>query len=628
MYDFSSFIQHLDKTNQSRLKKLKINNLLTLIITHAPKSYIDTTLTPTLTPHSNVLIKVHIHDTKTLGFGKNARLSIYATMSDFNQPLEMIIFHPKPFHKKIFSEDSIQYVLGKLETYNQRYTLIQPKSIKHINTITPHFKTTLLSAKAMQELTQAAINIDNLLSCGIPQEIAQKIYEIFTPSSHFMLAFKKHNALPQEHMNALKFIEIYHYLHLLSRKKIHFKAKYRCNNDITPFIESLPFSLTSGQCSAIKDISLDLDSQIAARRLIMGDVGCGKTIVILCAVMMTYPHTSILMAPTTILATQLYEEAKRLLPPFIKIHLITAKTRQDLQEAHFIIGTQALLYREITLENVALVMSDEQHRFGTNQRYGLEKIGQDAHKNARPHILQFSATPIPRTLAMINAQFIDLSVIQDLPFKKDISTSIVDKSTFKTLLSALQNEINQGHQAIIIYPLVEESEHLDYLSLNEGLSFWQKHFNSVHYTSGKDKNKQNVIDDFAHNGSLLLATTLVEVGISLPKVSTIVIVAPERLGLATLHQLRGRVSRNGLKGYCYLYTHQPQNERLKAFCSTLNGFDIAELDLKYRNSGDLLSGERQSGDEFIYFDMGSDENIIKEAKMLIQQQNAQKGQLT
>ena len=115
MYDFSSFIQHLDKTNQSRLKKLKINNLLALIITHVPKSYIDTTLTPTLTPHSNVLIKVHIHDTKTLGFGKNARLSIYATMSDFNQPLEMIIFHPKPFHKKIFSEDSTHYVFGKLE---------------------------------------------------------------------------------------------------------------------------------------------------------------------------------------------------------------------------------------------------------------------------------------------------------------------------------------------------------------------------------------------------------------------------------------------------------------------------------------------------------------------------------
>ncbi len=116
---------------------------------------------------------------------------------------------------------------------------------------------------------------------------------------------------------------------------------------------------------------------------------------------------------------------------------------------------------------------------------------------------------------------------------------------------------------------------------------------------------------------MLLATTLIEVGISLPKVSTIVIVAPERLGLATLHQLRGRVSRNGLKGYCYLYTHQPQNERLKAFCETLSGFDIAELDLKYRNSGDLLSGERQSGDEFIYIDMSTDSKIIEEAKMLL-----------
>lgn len=219
---------------------------------------------------------------------------------------------------------------------------------------------------------------------------------------------------------------------------------------------------------------------------------------------------------------------------------------------------------------------------------------------------------------MINSQLIQISVIKDLPFKKEINTIIMDKTDFKNLILHLKCEINKGHQAIIVYPLVEESQKLDYLSLSEGLGFWNKHFEGVYSTSGKDKEKQKIINEFAQKGSLLLATTLIEVGISLPKVSTIVIVAPERLGLATLHQLRGRVSRNGLKGYCYLYTHHPENERLKAFTSTLNGFEIAELDLKYRNAGDLLSGERQSGDEFSYFDMAQDEEILKSATSLLQ----------
>lgn len=623
----SSLVNALSKTNQSRLAKLKISSLLQFVLTHTPKSYTDTTLSSELVLESNGVFKVYIHSLQH-SFGTNAHIKIYASLSDFDQELVMTIFHPQAFHKKIFAPHSQIYVMGKLKLYNGQYHITQPKAITHINTINVHFKTTALNAKAMCELSKEFVSIENLLESHIPLDIAEKIYEIFNPTSSFCQAFNAQNTFPPAHLQALKFVEIYQYLSLLSKKKRYFSAKYKCDNHIDEFIESLPFSLTMGQRQAIADISTDLSQNIAAKRLIMGDVGCGKTIVILCAVMICYPHTSILMAPTTILAAQLYEQAQKLLPPYMRIHLITAKSKtlsQEEQNAHFIIGTQALLYRELNLENLALVMSDEQHRFGTNQRYSLEKIGQSKEglpnlleslpqTNARPHVLQFSATPIPRTLAMINSQFIDLSIIKDMPFKKDIDTMIIDKSSFKDMFIHLQNEINKGHQAIIVYPLVEESDRLDYLSLNEGLGFWQKHFNNVYCTSGKDKNKEQVISDFAQNGSLLLATTLIEVGISLPKVSTIIIVAPERLGLATLHQLRGRVSRNGLKGYCYLYTHQSTNERLQAFCKTLSGFEIAELDLKYRNSGDLLSGERQSGDEFNYFDMGSDVEILQRAK--------------
>ena len=657
---YETNIDNLSKTNKERLKKLKINSLLQFVITHTPKSYINTTLSTALTAGQVGVFRVYIASAQMLGFGKNARFVVNATMCDFDTWLQITIFHVQSFQKKIFVPHAHIYIMGKIELYGHRYAMSHPKVIKNINTISLQFKTTALTAKSMQGLIDEFVSMENLLQSGLPKERAQRIYEIFHPDNAFCAAFRAQNTFPKEYMEALKFSEIYHYLRTLSRKKRYFPSLYQCKNDIAPFIQSLPFALTKGQQHAIAEIQEYLGKTIAARRLSMGDVGRGKTRVILCAVMMCYPHKSILMAPTTILATQIYEEARRLLPDSVRCHLITAKSKaisNEVQEAHFIIGTQALLYREFELEDLALVMSDEQHRFGTNQRHYLEKMAnkenipnlfessisaksnvpketndkkakdKDFHmelpdsKKARAHSLQFSATPIPRTLAMINAQFVDLSVIRDLPFKKDISTCIVDKSCFKAMFAHLQDEVAKGHQAIIVYPLVEESEHLDYLSLNEGQGFWQKHFENVYCTFGKDKNKTQVMSDFAANGSLLLATTLIEVGISLPRVSTIVIVAPERLGLATLHQLRGRVSRNGLKGYCYLYTHQPQIERLKAFCETLSGFDIAELDLKYRNSGDLLSGERQSGDEFIYIDIGNDESIIAEAKTLINWQD-------
>lgn len=641
----------LDKPALAQLQKLKVSDILDFIIHYLPKSYTDTTPSTTLTPHTNAVLRVKIQSLSTLGFGKNARLRIHAWLCDFKQDIELLIFHAKPFHKAIFALDKELYIMGKLELYQGRFSLIQPKMITEINTITPHFKTTLLKNQTMIQLAQTLITLENL--AFLPKHIAQDIYEIFHPNAEFV-AFHQANGFSPKHLYALKFVEIYRYLFLLSRKKIQAPSRFICDNDIDSFLQSLPFTLTQGQQNAIKDIRQDLQSPIASRRLIMGDVGCGKSVVIFSAVMCAYPHTSVLMAPTTILATQLYEEAKRLLPPFVKIHLITSKTpnlSQEAKDSHFIIGTQALLYRDFRLENLALVMSDEQHRFGTKERHILEKIGQEnldstpnlfdfSPQNAladstadtsgadsktplestnktRPHTLQFSATPIPRTLAMINSQFINLSVIKDLPFKKDITTRIIDKSGFKALLTHLKEEIAKGNQAIIVYPLVEESQTLDYLSLTEGQGFWQRHFEGVYCTSGKDKNKQEVIDEFALKGSLLLATTLIEVGISLPKVSTIVIVAPERLGLATLHQLRGRVSRNGLKGYCYLYTHKSDNPRLQAFAQTLSGFDIAELDLQYRSSGDLLSGTRQSGNEFEFIDISQDSQVIEEAKAFL-----------
>ncbi|MDO7252527.1 ATP-dependent DNA helicase RecG [Helicobacter cappadocius] len=606
-----------------KLQKLGHKDILSFA-THVPKAYINTCLLESLENNSIGVLNIEVC---ALDFirGKNI-LKIQAFMPKFKESIEMVIFNAKSFHKNIFSVGKSLYVLGKIEYKFNKYTIVQPKPINEIGKITLSFKSTALRSSTISELAQKIITIENLMEEGVPNHIARYIETIFHPTEKFLKEYQKNASFPDPYLNALKWIEIYNYLRHLSKKRRYFDAKHICTGDYKSFIKSLPFSLTKAQNETIETIAKDLTKPIAAKRLIMGDVGCGKTIVILSAVTMAYPKKSILMAPTTILARQLYEEAQKYLPTKIKTKLITADSK-DMQidknifgeEVHFIIGTQALLYRDFETQDLALVMSDEQHRFGTKQRHQLEKTTEEktSGHTKKPHVLQFSATPIPRTMAMLNSSLIDVSYIKELPFKKDITTKIIDKSDFHHLISHIQSEINQHRQIVIVYPLVEESENFDYLSLKEGMLFWKKHFKNVYVTSGKDKDKEQVLEDFRDKGDILLATTLIEVGISLPKLSSIIIVAPERLGLATLHQLRGRVSRNGLKGYCFLYTNTKQSQRLKDFSRHLSGFDIAELDLKYRNSGDLLMGERQSGAEFEFFNMSTDEAILQEVKSQI-----------
>ena len=285
--------------------------------------------------------------------------------------------------------------------------------------------------------------------------------------------------------------------------------------------------------------------------------------------------------------------------------------------ADFIIGTHALLYKD-DIPKAALVMVDEQHRFGTQQRHLLEMLASDEGEEGngkRAHFLQFSATPIPRTQAMMESALIDVSLIIGTPFEKKITTELIGRADFPDLLKHIKSEIAQNHQVLIVYPLVEESEAIAYQSLSESREFWENRFENVYVTHGKDKEKEEVLLAFREKGNILLATTVVEVGISLPRLTLIVIVGAERLGLATLHQLRGRVGRLGLESWCYLFTNNPQSERLKAFTQTTNGFDIARLDLKFRESGDILDGTIQSGQKFKWLDLAEDEEIVASAKM-------------
>ena len=382
------------------------------------------------------------------------------------------------------------------------------------------------------------ITIENLEK-EVPHKIAKNLYQIHFPKEK----------VPQlENNYSLKWTEIFNYLLKLKRKRKIYPAIKQLNKDVTPFIQRLPFELTNSQKSTIKEIQKDLNSAKQARRVVIGDVGSGKTIVMLASAYIA--EKSIIMCPTSILASQIYEEAKKYLSEF-KITLVSQKskfTQKELEESNLLVGTHALLYQE--LPQVDLVMVDEQHRFGTMQREQIARMTSEGDK--LPHFLQFSATPIPRTQALIYSNFVDLSLITDLPFKKEIETYVIDRDDFKSLLQKIVEEIEKGNQIIIVYPLVEESNYFEYQSLEEGKEFWLKHFEKVYITHGKDKNKEKIVEEFKEYGNILLTTTIIEVGISLPRLTTIVIVGAERMGLATLHQLRGRVGRGNKQATCIL----------------------------------------------------------------------------
>ncbi len=500
---------------------------------------------------------------------------------------------------------------GKIQLSGGKYQILHPKKIDHTGDINPLYKT-VLQNRSVVALIKKYVTRESLSEFVLPEAIIDNILTIHNPTLDSIRDKVEDFIFSQKQIYALKFLEIFRHIYLLKQKKVEFPAIKTLDRDLRPFIENLPFSMTEDQQKAVADIREDLQKPIQARRVIVGDVGCGKTTVIMAAAFIAGVDKAILMAPTSVLANQLFEEARKMLPG-LKKTLVTAKTNisdEELNEADFIVGTHALLYRE--LPNVAVLMVDEQHRFGTNQRALLAKL--TSNENGSPHYFQFSATPIPRTLGMITSSIVNVSLIKQMPFKKDIDTKVIRQDHFQDLIVHIRSEISKGNQVLIIYPLVEESENFNYQSLDEGRGFWEKNFDKVYLTHGKDKDKEEVLNQFAKEGDILLSTTVVEVGISLPKLSTIVIVGAERLGLATLHQLRGRVSRTGLKGYCFFYTKKEESERLDKLTETTNGFDVAELDLQYRKSGDILTGIFQSGESFKWFDMVDDADILQKAK--------------
>lgn len=410
----------------------------------------------------------------------------------------------------------------------------------------------------------------------------------------------------------LKYEELFAFMVKINYLKENNKKENGLNrnileSDIENFYSRLHFTLTNDQKKAIREIVDDLNSSKRMNRLLQGDVGCGKTIVAIIAMYLNKlsGYQSALMAPTEILATQHYQNIKDLLGDSVHVELLVGslskkeKTRiyQGLQDGSIdiIVGTHALIQSDVVYSNLGLVVTDEQHRFGVNQRENLK------NKGIMPDVLYMSATPIPRTFALTIYGDMDISVIKELPAgRKPIKTYIKKNDEIKDVLEMMLQELENGHQIYVIAPLIEDSENTDLTSVNElrdkmSLAFGKKYnIAMLHSKIGalqKDEIMNNFKDGKIH---ILISTTVIEVGVNVPNATMMVIFDANRFGLSTLHQLRGRVGRGSLDSKCVLISSQ-ETERLNILEKTTDGFMISEEDFKLRGSGDVF-GTKQSGD--------------------------------
>ena len=570
----------------------------------------------------------HITEWHTIGTGATARLS--ATFTDGRHTIELVWFKGIKYLKL---ERNVQYLLfGKPSRFNHQYNFVHPEltpmaKVKPEMTqgLEPYYNTSEgmkragLNSKAIRNITAELMPL--LRQNGVRETLGIDLIEQqhLMPLSEALanIHFPKDYIAMQKARERLKFEELF-YIQLQILRQM--KRREQNEGFRMPIVgkafheqyNSLPFPLTNAQKRVLREIQTDLKSAKQMNRLLQGDVGSGKTIVALLTTLLAVDngYQACIMAPTEILANQHYETITQLLGALdVNCQLLTGSTttkqRQPLHEQlrngeiDILIGTHALIEKDVQFANLGLCIIDEQHRFGVAQRAKLWE------KNVRPpHVLVMTATPIPRTLAMTVYGDLHVSIIDELPpGRKPIHTLHYNIERRTTINQFITQQIDLGHQVYVVYPLIQENEKLDLQDLQNGYnrlceSFPNYRISMVHgQMRAKDKDEQ--MQRFAKGETqILVATTVIEVGVNVPNASVMIIENAERFGLSQLHQLRGRVGRGAEQSYCLLLTKfeisKDTRKRMDIMVATNDGFRIAEADLQLRGPGDL-EGTQQSG---------------------------------
>ena len=602
-----------------------------------PFRYIDKTTFYTVkelqSNTSEVQIVGKITQIKSVAQKRGSRL--VATFEDATGTMELVWFKGQKWIKEALKMNEPYVVFGKLNHYNGRFSIPHPE----METVAAYKKKLQSKMQPVYPSTEKLTNsgISNKLMRTYVQKVLQQFYENIQESlsqeiiGDFQFISKRdallnaHFPKSQEYLtkaqHRLKFEELFFIqLQLLTKKLIN-KTKIKgvvfqnVGTHFTTFYDHyLPFELTNAQKRVLKEIRKDVASGAHMNRLLQGDVGSGKTIVALLSMLLAIDNgfQATMMAPTEILATQHYHAISELLSSMnLKVALLTgsvkAKKRREIHQQledgslHILIGTHALLEDKVKYKNLGIAIIDEQHRFGVAQRSKLWK------KNTTvPHILVMTATPIPRTLAMSVYGDLDISVIDELPpGRKEVKTVHRFDRNRLSVFKFMKDEIDKGRQVYVVYPLIQESEAMDYKDLMDGYESISREFPSPKYQISivhgqmKPADKEYEMQRFVKGETqIMVATTVIEVGVNVPNASVMIIESSERFGLSQLHQLRGRVGRGADQSYCVLLSSYKLSEegktRLKTMVETTDGFKIAEVDLKLRGPGNLM-GTQQSG---------------------------------
>ncbi|TBX09082.1 ATP-dependent DNA helicase RecG [Clostridium perfringens] len=647
IYDDIGLVKGVGPKLKERLNKVGIFTVLDLLL-YFPRDY--EFLNDDISLNGDISDEKAILKCKVQSYGSSIRTRNGKTLTTINftyNNLKVIgKWFNQPYIKRNFILGNEYNLMGKFKKVNNTLEVINPlipckeankSEILPIYTLKNGLTNKIL-VKLINEILKNMIIKENL-----PEEIVKKYKLISLDKAIRSIHFPAGRGELQSAINRLKFQELFTYSLKIIMMKAHIKKEnsgisFKMSPLLKDLKESLPYTLTNAQSRTLREILLDQKRNIAMNRLVQGDVGSGKTLVALISMFNVYinGYQTVLMAPTEILANQHYAEAKKYLDKFgVDIELLTGSTKEKEKKRIkgkiasgkeiMLIGTHALIQDDVELNNLGLVVTDEQHRFGVEQRSRL------INKNKRADVLVMTATPIPRTLSLYLYSDLDISIIDELPpGRKPIDTMLVDMNQRMKAYNFALKEVEKGRQFYIVSPLIEENEKLNlnsvekiYEELKNGI-FKDIRIEILHgKMAGKDKDK--IINTFK-NGEIkgIISTTVIEVGVNVPNSTMMIIENAERFGLAQLHQLRGRVGRGEHKSYCILIANTKNDitrRRMEIMTESSDGFYIAEEDLKLRGAGEVF-GMRQHGDEgFILANVVDDINILKcanhEAKLIV-----------